>query len=131
MVFTLKFYVVLGSTVFSLHINIWFWVILDLQSHLNIFSLRNIVSVEIVQKMRLAIFGIDQLRKISFLIFLKHVFVTGVRYLRIFTSEQHIPRKIASFCAERRYADLREQCNNMGVKMFRKVFLVSDFFQFD
>ena len=73
MVFTFKFYVVLGSTVFSLHINIWFWVILDLQSHLNILSLRNIVSVEIVQEMRLAIFGIDQLRKISFLIFLKRI----------------------------------------------------------
>ena len=85
--------------------------------------------MEIVQEMRLAIFGNDQLRKIWCLIFLKHVFVTGVRYLLIFASEQHIPKKIASSCAKRRYADLTEQCNNMGLKTFRKVlFLVSNFF---
>ena len=119
---------ILDSTVFSLHINICCWVILDLQSHLNIFNLRNIVSVEIVQEMRLAIFGSDQTSE-NLMFDLSETCICHGGSLFIFTSEQHIPKKIASSCTEGRYADLTEQCNNMGLKTFRKVlFLVSNFF---
>ena len=38
-------------------------------------------------------------------------------------------KKLTSFCAERTYADLTEEYNNMELKSFRKVrFLVKNFF---
>ena len=58
----------------------------------NYFGFQKYCSVEIVEEMRLVIFGKNQLRKNWYLISLKRIFLTGVCYLLIFTSEEHIPK---------------------------------------
>lgn len=66
--------------------------IISIAVSFNYFEFQKYCSVEIVEEMRLVIFGKNQLRKNWYLISLKRIFLTGICYLLIFTSEEHIPK---------------------------------------
>ena len=77
--------------------------------------------------MILVIYDKDQPRKNWYLIILKRIFLTGVRYLLIFTLERQDILKKADF------ADVRKWYNDMELKMFCKVLFLFNtfFFRFD
>ena len=53
--------------------------------------------MEIVEEIRLVIYGKDSLKKNWYLISLRCIFIARVRYLLIFTSGHHIPKDVDFF----------------------------------
>ena len=105
-----------------------FYHLIRLAASFKFFESQKYCAVEIVEEMRLNIYGKDQFWKNKYLITLKRIFVTGVM-ICLFLLRNNISLKSCLLPVPKKRANVTKQCNNIQLKAFRKVlFLVSKVF---